>query len=148
MSIPPTGEQHEIVSGGHRAVITEVGAGLRSYAVDGVDVVRGFAEDAAVKGGRGQNLIPWPNRIRDGKYTFAGQAHQLALTEPARGNATHGLVRYAPWLLAVVPIVLTGSIPSRLKVGRVYGPGFSLSSPPLASFARAALRPWNQVTMR
>jgi aldose 1-epimerase len=99
VSIPPTGDQYEIVSGGHRAIVTEVGATLRSYAVDGVEVVRGFAEDAAVKGGRGQNLIPWPNRIRDGKYTFAGQPHQLALTEPARGNASHGLARYVPWLL-------------------------------------------------
>jgi aldose 1-epimerase len=99
VSIPPTGEQYEIVSDGHSAVITEVGAGLRSYSVDGVEVVRGFAEGDMVKGGRGQNLIPWPNRIRDGKYTFAGQSHQLALSEPARGNASHGLVRYVPWVL-------------------------------------------------
>ena len=99
MSIAPTGEQYEIVSGGHRAVVTEVGATLRSYAVDGVDVVRGFAEDETVKGGRGQNLLPWPNRIRDGKYTFAGQSHQLALSEPARHNASHGLARYVPWVL-------------------------------------------------
>jgi aldose 1-epimerase len=99
VSILPTGEQYEIVSGGHRAVVTEVGATLRSYAVDGVDVIRGFAEDAVVKGGRGQNLIPWPNRIRDGKYTFAAEPQQLPLSEPARGNASHGLVRYVPWLL-------------------------------------------------
>jgi aldose 1-epimerase len=99
VSIAPTGEQYEIVSGGHRAVITEVGATLRSYSVDGVDLVRGFAEDAMVRGGQGQNLIPWPNRIRDGKYTFAGQSHQLALSEPARGNASHGLARYVPWVL-------------------------------------------------
>ena len=99
MSIPPTGAQYEIVSGGHRAVVTEVGATLRSYAVDGVDVVRGFAEQEAVKGGRGQNLLPWPNRIRDGKYSFAGQSQQLWLSEPARHNASHGLVRYQPWVL-------------------------------------------------
>ncbi len=99
MSIAPTGGQYEITSGPHRAVITEVGATLRSYTVDGQDVVRGFAENESVKGGRGQNLIPWPNRIRDGKYTFAGQTQQLALSEPARHNASHGLVRYAPWAL-------------------------------------------------
>lgn len=99
MSIPPTGAQYEIVSGAHRAVVTEVGATLRSYALDGLDVVRGFAEHDAVKGGRGQNLIPWPNRIRDGKYTFAGQTQQLGLSEPARHNASHGLVRYVPWVL-------------------------------------------------
>ena len=86
VSIAPTGEQYEIVSGGRRAVITEVGATLRSYAVDGIDVVRGFAEDAVVQGGRGQNLIPWPNRIRDGKYTFAGQPQQ-PVSEFQRGEA-------------------------------------------------------------
>ena len=100
MSIAPTGAQYEITSGPHRAVVTEVGATLRSYTVDGRDVVRGFAEHETVKGGRGQNLIPWPNRIRDGKYTFAGQTQQLALSEPARHNASHGLVRYLPWVLA------------------------------------------------
>jgi aldose 1-epimerase len=99
VSIPPTGAQYEIVSGGHRAVVTEVGATLRSYARDGVDVVRGFGEHEAVKGGRGQNLLPWPNRIRDGKYTFADQSQQLPLSEPARHNASHGLVRYVPWTL-------------------------------------------------
>ena len=99
MSIPPTGAQYEIVSGGHRAVVTEVGATLRHYSVDGRDVVRGFGEQELVSGGRGQNLIPWPNRIRDGKYTFAGQAQQLWLSEPARHNASHGLVRYIPWVL-------------------------------------------------
>ena len=99
MSIPPTGEQYEIVSGGHRAVVTEVGATLRSYSVDGVDVVRGFGEHESPRGGQGQNLLPWPNRIRDGKYTFAGKSQQLWLSEPARHNASHGLVRYVPWVL-------------------------------------------------
>lgn len=99
MSIPPTGQQYEIVSGSHRAVVTEVGATLRSYQVGGRDVVHGFAEDEVVKGGRGQNLLPWPNRIRDGRYTFDGVAQQLALSEPARHNASHGLARHVPWVL-------------------------------------------------
>jgi aldose 1-epimerase len=95
----PTGEQYEIVSGAYRAVITEVGATLRSFSADGRDVVRGFAVEEMSRAGRGQNLIPWPNRIRDGRYTFNGVSHQLALTEPARHNASHGLARYAPWVL-------------------------------------------------
>jgi aldose 1-epimerase len=99
VSILPTGEQYEIVSGGHRAVVTEVGATLRSYSIDGVDVVRGFAEHESPRGGQGQNLLPWPNRIRDGRYTFAGTSQQLPLSEPARHNASHGLVRYLPWVL-------------------------------------------------
>jgi aldose 1-epimerase len=99
VSVAPTGEQYEISSGGYRAVITEVGATLRSFSVDGRDVVRGFGVDEMSKAGRGQNLIPWPNRIRDGRYSFNGVSQQLALSEPARHNASHGLARYVPWVL-------------------------------------------------
>jgi aldose 1-epimerase len=99
VSVAPTGEQYEITSGNNRAVITEVGATLRHFSVDDRDVVHGFEVTDTVKGGRGQNLIPWPNRIRDGRYTFNGVTQQLALTEPARHNASHGLARYVPWVL-------------------------------------------------
>jgi aldose 1-epimerase len=47
--------------------------------------------------GRGQVLIPWPNRLQNGRYEFAGRSHQLALTEPERLGAIHGLVRWAAW---------------------------------------------------
>ena len=47
-----------------------------------------------------QVLAPWPNRIRDGQYTFEGTAYQLALTEPARHNAIHGLANWTRWRLA------------------------------------------------
>jgi len=59
--------------------------------------VDGFAEDAMPPGGRGQLLMPWPNRIRDGAYSFAGRDLQLALSEPGKGNASHGLVRWTAW---------------------------------------------------
>jgi aldose 1-epimerase len=99
VSVPPTGEQYEISSGTCRAVVTEVGATLRGFSVDGRDVVRGFGLNEMSTAGRGQNLVPWPNRIRDGRYIFNGVTHQLALTEPARHNASHGLARYVPWVL-------------------------------------------------
>jgi aldose 1-epimerase len=95
----PTGEQYEIVSGEHRAVVTEVGATLRSYTVDGRAVVRGFEAAEVVAKGRGQQLLPWPNRIRDGRYTFEGTEQQLSLSEPTRHNAIHGLVRHVAWTL-------------------------------------------------
>jgi aldose 1-epimerase len=47
--------------------------------------------------GRGQALIPWPNRLQDGSYEFDGRRHQLALNEPEHRNAIHGLVRWAAW---------------------------------------------------
>jgi aldose 1-epimerase len=98
-AVNPTGDQYEIAAGSRRAVVTEVGATLRSYAVDDRDVVRGFAADEVIHGGRGQQLLPWPNRIRDGRYSFDGAPQQLALSEPDRHNAIHGLVRHVPWKL-------------------------------------------------
>lgn len=95
--VSPTGASFEIVHGAQRAVITEVGATLRSYDVDGASVVEGSPPDAPANGGRGQLLLPWPNRIRDGRYTFEGHTYQLALTDPSLHNASHGLVRWEPW---------------------------------------------------
>ena len=95
--VAPSGEQFRIASDGYEAVITESGAALRSLTFHGRDLVDGFAEDAMSSGGRGQLLTPWPNRIRDGRYSFDGSAHQLAHTEPSRRNASHGLARWAAW---------------------------------------------------
>lgn len=97
MSTHPTGQQYEISFGEHVAVVTEVGATLRKYAVAGHDVIRGFSPTEVVRIGRGQQLMPWPNRIRDGLYTFEGVEHQLALSEPDLHNAIHGLVRHVAW---------------------------------------------------
>jgi aldose 1-epimerase len=93
----PSGEQYEIRHGAQVAVVVEVGAGLRSYTAGGRDVVDGYGPDETCSSGRGQVLIPWPNRLEDGTYEFDGQRHRLPLTEPENGNAIHGLVRWAPW---------------------------------------------------
>jgi aldose 1-epimerase len=95
--LPPSGEQFEISAGGYRAVVTESGGALRLLTHSGRDLVDGFAEDETSSGGRGQLLMPWPNRVRDGQYSFGGRDHQLALTEPKRHNASHGLARWAAW---------------------------------------------------
>lgn len=95
--LPPSGDQFEITGGGYRAVVTEGGATLRVLEYAGRPLVDGFAEDAMPSGGRGQVLVPWPNRIRDGAYSFGGRDLQLGLSEPARHNASHGLVRWAAW---------------------------------------------------
>ncbi len=97
--VAPSGEQHEIAGGGYRAVVTEAGAGIRVLEYDGQPVVAGFGEDDRAAGGRGQLLLPWPNRIAGGRYSFDGQEHQLPLSEPELGNASHGLTRWATWTL-------------------------------------------------
>jgi aldose 1-epimerase len=94
---PPSGQQFVLTFGDQRAVVTEVGAGLRTYTVAERDIIDGYSEDEMCTIGRGQLLLPWPNRIEDGRYEFAGTVHQTPLTEPSRHNALHGLARWANW---------------------------------------------------
>ena len=98
--IAPSGEQITIKAGDQQAVIVEVGGGLRSYCSGGRELVDGYKIDQMSSSGRGQVLIPWPNRLQDGSYEFDGRRYQLPLNEPERRNAIHGLVRWAAWTAA------------------------------------------------
>lgn len=96
-----TGEQFEITAGEFSATITEVGAGLRRFSSSGADVTVPFDADELPPWCCGAVLVPWPNRIRDGRYSFLGESRQLALTEPDKHNAIHGLGRWARWVPSV-----------------------------------------------
>lgn len=96
----PSGEQIELGLDDQRAVVTEVGAGLRSYSAAGRELVDGYGADEMSPSGRGQVLIPWPNRIEDGSYDFDGTRHQLPLNQVGEQNAIHGLVRWVAWTVA------------------------------------------------
>jgi aldose 1-epimerase len=98
--ISPSGKQITIAAGDQHAVVVEVGGGLRSYSAGGRELVDGYKADEMSSSGRGQVLIPWPNRLRDGSYHFDGKQHQLPLNEPEHCNAIHGLVRWAAWTTA------------------------------------------------
>jgi aldose 1-epimerase len=99
IEVSPAGEQHEIGHGRQRAVVTEVGATLRSYTVDGAPVIDGFGVTDMCSAGRGQVLAPWPNRLGDGRYSIDGRTGRAPWDEPERRNAIHGLVRWLPWHL-------------------------------------------------
>lgn len=79
-----TGDQWVIGHGHQRAVVTEVGATLRSFTVGDRQIVAGFGPEQWSTGGHGQVLAPWPNRLGDGRYTFEGVEAQVPLDEPAR----------------------------------------------------------------
>lgn len=100
MSIPPSGRQHEISHGDHRATIVEVGGGIRRYDVGSRSALHPYDVSAMCDAAHGAPLIPWPNRLADGRYDFEGRQLQLALTEPAKRNAIHGLLRWRPWQAA------------------------------------------------
>jgi aldose 1-epimerase len=92
-----SGELFVIAAGDYRATIAEVGAGLAGlWLADRPVTVDADPEQLPPKSS-GAVLVPWPNRIRDGRYTFDGEQFQLPVTEPAAGNASHGLVKWVRW---------------------------------------------------
>src|SRR3954465_12276986 len=96
----PSGEQFELRFGEQHAVVTEVGAGLRAYSAGGRELLDGYGPDEMCRSGRGQVLMPWPNRIEDGRDEFNGRELQLPLTQVGEHNAIHGLVRWVAWTVA------------------------------------------------
>ncbi len=43
--------------------------------------------------GCGLVLVPWPNRVAGARWPLDGRPQLLDVTEPSRGNASHGLLR-------------------------------------------------------
>ena len=93
VATPPSGEQFELVHDDHRATVVEVGGGIREYAVGERPVLDPYPVQEMCDGAHGMPLIPWPNRLADGRYSSEGEDYQLPLTEPEAGNAIHGLLR-------------------------------------------------------
>jgi aldose 1-epimerase len=84
----------ELRHGSHRVVVTSLGAGIREWE----GVLDGYPAGERATSGRGQVLMPWPNRLTDGRYEWDGETYQLPLNEPP--YAIHGLVRGVEWDVA------------------------------------------------
>ena len=116
MSAPLSGTRVRLECGPYVAEIASVGASLRSLTAGGRDLVVPFAADAVRPLYRGAVLVPWPNRVVDGRYRFGGADQQLALTEPERGHALHGLVAWTDFRVAEVTVtraVLEAEVPAQ-----------------------------------
>lgn len=96
---PRSGQQFTITHGDYRAVITELGATLRSLTYRGADVIVPWGPNDVVPCCNGQLLIPFPNRIEAGTYVFRGKSYQLPIDEHDRNTAIHGYGYRAYWTL-------------------------------------------------
>ena len=93
----PSGEQIAIAHGDERAVITEVGATLRTFVKGGLAVIEGFAGEEVPTGARGQVLYPWPNRVGDSAWSFSDRTGHPKIDDVVHSTAIHGLVRWRPF---------------------------------------------------
>lgn len=97
-------------------VLPEIGASvLNLRAASGRPVLRAV-DPADVKSSSqcaSFSLVPFSNRVRDARFTFAGQPHQLRVTT-ADGLTQHGDVRNRPWQAeAATPEALSFTFDSR-----------------------------------
>jgi aldose 1-epimerase len=101
MTGSPTGGQYHLRHAGPdgvvEAVITQVAAGIRQLSVAGFALTEPFDAAEMPAGACGIVLVPWPNRVAGGVWDLDGKKQQLDITEPKYGNASHGLLRYAPY---------------------------------------------------
>lgn len=98
--VPPvdaSGEQVVLTAGELRLVVVTTGGGMRELTRGDWSVLDGYGVDEVPLGAYGQPLIPWPNRLADGRYEFQGRTYQVPLTEPDKHNALHGFTRWMTW---------------------------------------------------
>ena len=93
----PTGARIDLQLGDVTAQIAQVGASLRSLRIGCVDLVPPYPLDQPTPACSGVVLVPWPNRVRDGKWDDDGAVRALAITEPKLNNASHGLLRFTAY---------------------------------------------------
>ena len=94
----PTGEQFELTRGNARAVVTEIGAGLRAFEINKVPYLETLRRRGTPEGGGG-GVAPVAQPHEGRTLDFEGEPQELEVTEEARGNAIHGLVRDKEWEL-------------------------------------------------
>jgi aldose 1-epimerase len=103
-STSPMGEHYEMNAtlGGRsqKAVVTEIAASLRALEIDGVALLQDYPAESGPPSCAGWVVVPWPNRVADGKWTYDGAPQQLEITEPGNGNALHGLLSGASYTVA------------------------------------------------
>jgi aldose 1-epimerase len=84
-------------SGDVRAEIDTVAAALRLLTVRGAALTEPRLDDELPPFCNGIVLAPWPNRVRDARWSLDGAVQQLDITEPARGGALHGLLQFTDY---------------------------------------------------
>lgn len=88
---------YSLSTGDYACTIHPQGASLLSLQFHGAEFIPKCPNLDPSKSYHGSVIAPWPNRVRDGRYTFRGQEFQLEINEASTGNALHGFSAEATW---------------------------------------------------
>ncbi len=97
MTRTTSGLEIVLASGGYEARLVTVGAGLAGLTLNGHHLTIPHAASDLPRGWLGKALLPWPNRISGGTYTWEGTTYQLPVNEPEHHAALHGLMGWVDW---------------------------------------------------
>jgi aldose 1-epimerase len=97
-SWPPTEPRDaEVTVGDARLTVDLRGGGLRELVVGDWHLLDGYPSGTVPAARRGGVLLPWPNRLRGGRWHWRGRDLQLDVVSADVPNAVHGLVTAQPW---------------------------------------------------
>lgn len=95
-----SGREVVLSAGDYEARIVTVGAGLAGLTYRGHDLVVPHSVNECPPGYLGKVLMPWPNRVAGGSYTWEGTSYDLPVDEPAFDTSLHGFVAFQDWEIA------------------------------------------------
>lgn len=81
-------------------IIPDFGANLIELQLKSHQILDGFKTEEQLEANeksRGNHLLPFPNRIKDGRYQFEGKEYQLPINKPKEQNAIHGFTWDKPF---------------------------------------------------
>lgn len=82
-------------------MVSSFGASLRALSKAGEgDLIWGYTGRESKLAGQGDVLIPFPSRIRDGRYRFDAKEYQLECNDKEGHSAIHGFLRSREWVVA------------------------------------------------
>ena len=92
-----SGREIALQAGDYEARIVTVGAGLGGLRYRGHELVVPHGVNECPPGYLGKVLMPWPNRVAGGSYSWEGTSYDLPVDEPAFGTSLHGFVVFQEW---------------------------------------------------
>jgi aldose 1-epimerase len=88
-------------------MVPQYGACLLDLRFGGVSVLDGYkTSEELVENAWSKNIVlfPYPNRLRDGRYTHGGKTYQFDINNKDSQNAIHGFGKDAPMVVKTVKI--------------------------------------------
>lgn len=92
-----SGREVTLSAGDYRARVVTVGAGLAGLTYRGHELIVPHRVDECPPSYLGKVLMPWPNRVAGGSYSWEGRGYDLPIDEPGFSTSLHGFVAFQEW---------------------------------------------------